>query len=69
MIYSSDETEKKAILRAAELMLAAARTAPKACGIDHLETLILDGADKDSLTSAMREIGKEDEGKGRIFSR
>ncbi|MDR3279113.1 MAG: DUF2148 domain-containing protein [Synergistaceae bacterium] len=56
MIYASDETEKKAILHVAELMLAAARTAPKACGIDELETMILDGTDKDSLTETMREM-------------
>jgi uncharacterized ferredoxin-like protein len=69
LIYLSDESEKKAILQAAELMLVAARTAPKACGIDHLETLILDGPDKDSLTAAMREIGRGDSDKGLIFNR
>ncbi|MDR1092955.1 MAG: DUF2148 domain-containing protein [Clostridiales bacterium] len=54
MIYSSAETEKKAALRVAELMVAAARTAPKACGVDVIETVILDGADKGKLTAAMR---------------
>ncbi|MDR3304860.1 MAG: DUF2148 domain-containing protein [Clostridiales Family XIII bacterium] len=59
MIYKSNESEKNAALRTAELMLAAARTAPKACGIDNIETLIIDGAEKDALTAAMREIGAD----------
>ena len=57
MIYTSAVAEKNAAMRAAELMSAAARTAPKACGIDLTETMILDGEDKDRLTAAMREIG------------
>ncbi|MCL2391554.1 MAG: DUF2148 domain-containing protein [Oscillospiraceae bacterium] len=57
MIYSSTTTERSAAMQAAELMSAAARTAPKACGIDLTETMILDGEDKDRLTAAMREIG------------
>jgi uncharacterized ferredoxin-like protein len=64
MIYKSIDTERNAAISAAELMTAAARTAPKACGIDVTETLILDGEDKDKLTTAMREIGKE---AGRAF--
>jgi len=61
MIYTSETTERNAAMRAAELMMAAARTAPKACGIDLIETMILDGEDKDRLTAAMREIGTEDD--------
>jgi len=64
MIYTSDKTEKNAAICVAELMTAAARTAPKACGVDAIETLILDGEDKDKLTAAMREIGEE---KGKAF--
>lgn len=59
MIYDSETNEKKAAMRAAELMSVAARTAPKACGVDLIETMILDGVDKDKLTAAMREIGEE----------
>jgi len=59
MIYTSDTTEKCAALCAANLMSAAARTAPKACGVDEIETLIVDGEDKDKLSAAMREIGEE----------
>ncbi|MCL1855930.1 MAG: DUF2148 domain-containing protein [Clostridia bacterium] len=64
MIYKHDTTEKNAAMRTAEMMCAAARTAPKACGIDTIETLILDGEEKDKLTAAMREIGEE---KGKPF--
>jgi len=56
MRYNSKEAEQNAAMRVAELMVAAARTAPKACGIDTIETLILDGADKDALTNTMREL-------------
>jgi len=58
MIYKSYETEKNAAMQVAELMTAAARTAPKACGVDVIETLIIDGEDKDMLTATMREIGE-----------
>ncbi|MCL2152193.1 MAG: DUF2148 domain-containing protein [Oscillospiraceae bacterium] len=59
MIYSSEENEKGAAKQAAQLMSAAARTAPKACGVDLVKTLVLDGEDKDRLTAAMRDIGAE----------
>jgi len=59
MIYTSDTTEKSAALCAANLMCAATRTAPKACGVDEIETLVVDGEDKDKLSAAMCEIGQE----------
>ena len=58
-MYKSETTEKNAALRAAELMSAAARTAPKACGVDLTESIVLDGNEKDRLTETMREIGNE----------
>jgi len=61
MTYKSDVTEQNAIAQASEFMAVAARTAPKACGVDIIETLVLDGADKDSLTAAMREIGRDND--------
>jgi uncharacterized ferredoxin-like protein len=59
MIHTSETAERDATLRAAGSMVVAARTAPKACGIDATDTLILDGADKDRLTTAMRELSAE----------
>ena len=64
MIYSSEESEKNAIMQVAHLMLAAARTAPKGKGVDNIETLILEGEDKDALAEKMREISKELNGEG-----
>ncbi|MCL1828599.1 MAG: DUF2148 domain-containing protein [Oscillospiraceae bacterium] len=66
MICTSDNAEKRAIMISADLMSAAARTAPKACGVDLIETLILDGEEKAGLTAAMRELGA---GKDKFFIR
>ncbi|MDR2487684.1 MAG: DUF2148 domain-containing protein [Clostridiales Family XIII bacterium] len=64
MKITAKEAERSAIYRVAEGMLAAARTAPKGKGIDNLETLILDGDDKDALAAEMRKIHEEVEGYG-----
>ena len=42
-------------------LCAAARTAPKACGIDHLDTAILTGEDKDKVAEEMRKLCDHDE--------
>ena len=54
-----ENAEKRAALAVADLMAAAARTAPKACGVDNVETVILDGAEKDELAAYLRKIGEE----------
>lgn len=59
MKYNGKDAEYEAILNVADLMLAAARTAPKACGSDHLEAFALDGEEKAALVSAMRSFGSE----------
>ena len=64
MIYTSEESEKKAIYEVANIILAAARTAPKARGVDNIETMIVDGEEKDALSEKMREIAKELNGEG-----
>jgi len=58
MIYKSTVSEHNAALHCAEFMATAARTAPKACGTDLIETLVVQGDDKDKLASSMRELGK-----------
>ncbi|MEI8216039.1 MAG: DUF2148 domain-containing protein [Eubacteriales bacterium] len=58
MITNSLEIEKKAAMVVAELMVAAARTAPKGCGIDNLELLIVDGKEKDEISAELRKITK-----------
>ena len=51
MLINSKKAEETAILNLAYSVCAAVRTAPKACGIDHLETAILTGEDKDRVTA------------------
>lgn len=59
MIMSSQEIEERAVLQAADLMCVAARTAPKARGVDNLVTLIVNGREKDQLAAEMRRIARE----------
>ena len=59
MIVQSREAERDHLLRTAEAMAAAARTAPKTKGVDHLETLIVDGAEKARLADEMDAIAAE----------
>lgn len=59
MIITALEAEKNAARQAAELMVAAARTAPKGCGIDNIEAVIVDGAEKGKLSEEMRILALE----------
>ena len=59
MIYTSEEMEIRAAMTAAESICAAARTAPKAKGDDHIKTLVLTGSDKDALADEMERLGEE----------
>jgi len=69
MMVSSKKAEEQAILNLAYAVCAAARTAPKACGIDQTDTAILTGEDKDRLAEEMRRIGKSLGDKGKIMIR
>ena len=62
MIYTSSEMEQSAVLQAAALMCAAARTAPKAKGMDNIVTLVLTGEDIVKLSDKMKEIGQREFG-------
>ena len=57
MRYNSEDMEKRAALDAAARVCAAARTAPKAKGIDHIHTLTLTDADKDAVADEMERFG------------
>ena len=59
MIYKREDAAKDAAMQVAKQMVAAAVTAPKGCGNDNIEALILDGADKDALAEHMRKIAQE----------
>jgi len=56
MIYTSKEMEKNGSMQIAELMAVASRTAPKACGVDAIHLMVLDGDDKKKLTDEMRKF-------------
>lgn len=60
MIMSSQEAEARAIQHIAELMCTAARTAPKAKGMDNLITLNVSGKEKDQLSAEMRRIAQQE---------
>lgn len=67
MIYTSDKMEEAAVLDAAQLMCAAARTAPKTRGIDNVKTLVLTGDDLLTLADKMEEIDLRVNGGERTF--
>lgn len=55
----SMEAEKEAVRTAAQLMAAAARTAPKTRGDDSVKTMIVDGEDLEVLAAAMESKARE----------
>jgi uncharacterized ferredoxin-like protein len=59
MIINSQKAEELAVLNLAYAVCAAARTAPKACGTDHMDTAVLTGDDKAKVADEMRRLGKE----------
>ena len=54
MVYESEQLENMALLQVAAQMCAAARTAPKAMGVDNIVTKVLTGPEKDCARS---EVG------------
>jgi len=54
----SKKIEKKALLDVAGFMCVAARTAPKAKGIDNIKTIVVPKAKIPKLVSAMKEIAR-----------
>lgn len=69
MLIKSKDAELAAVLNVANAVCAAARTAPKACRIDHLDTAVLTGGDKDALAAQMKKIGKSLGEDGKFFVR
>ena len=59
MIITSQDAEQRGLEQVAALMCVAARTAPKAKGVDNLETLLVSGEEKDRLSAEMRRIAVE----------
>jgi len=54
-----EQAEKNAAEMTAALMAASARTAPKARGVDDMESLIMDGEDLEELATAMERKAEE----------
>lgn len=61
-MIKEEEIRNNLVIRVAEEMLTAARTAPKAKGIDNLELAMVTGTDIEILAVKMDEIGKRGEG-------
>ncbi|MCI8609952.1 MAG: ferredoxin [Firmicutes bacterium] len=59
MIKTMKDAERDAVLHVADLMVAAAKTAPKGSGRDTIEACVLTGEDKDKLADAMRKLGQK----------
>lgn len=57
--FGCEQAEKNAAEMVATLMAASARTAPKARGIDDMESLILEGEDIEELATAMERKAEE----------
>lgn len=58
MIKKSGEAETQALEQTANLMAAAARTAPKTCGIDNIHVIVLTDQDLQNLRPKMVEISR-----------
>lgn len=58
MVIDSNTAEEQAVLNTAYAVCAAMRTAPKARGIDNIETAILTGEDKSAVAAEMRRLGE-----------
>ena len=59
MIQNRDDAAREAALEVAKKMVAAALTAPKGCGVDDVDAVILSGEDKNVLATHMRDIAEE----------
>lgn len=56
MIKNMIDGEKDAVLKVADLMLAAAKTAPKGSGKNTVRGFVITGTEKDKLAEKMREL-------------
>ncbi len=59
MIKTMEQSERDAVLAVADLMVTAAKTAPKGSGRDTVVAAVVTGDEKKQLADAMRKIGKE----------
>jgi uncharacterized ferredoxin-like protein len=57
-IVRGKELEEKGLMKVAELMAIAARTAPKTRGVDEVVTAIVSGIEKDAIADGMIKLGR-----------
>lgn len=69
MLKKEEEIRDEAILKAAEEVLLALRTAPKTRGIDNISLLVATGDHQEMLAAKMDEINERSGGKRPGFSR
>ncbi len=68
MIYDSKTAETQALQDIANKMCVAARTAPKARGVDHVRTCVITGEDLLAVADEMDRLGREHDAEA-LFSR
>ena len=56
---ASDEAERQAIRIVATMTASSARTAPKARGVDNVQTMLVEGDDIEALARAMQDKAEE----------
>lgn len=57
-VMNGKDVEDRGLLKIAELMAVAARTAPKTRGVDEIVTAVVNGAEKDAIADEMVRIYK-----------
>ncbi len=58
MIYEERSTRHERVIAAAKQMMNAARTAPKAKGVDLIECAVVEGEDLQKVSDHLREMGE-----------
>lgn len=61
MIKNEKDFKEEALIAVAKKMCLAARTAPKARGIDNLEMIIVTGGDIGKISAEMKKIGERED--------
>lgn len=61
MIKHMEQSEFDAVMKVADLMVTAAKTAPKASGKDTVVSAVVSGEDKDRLAEAMRKLAEDED--------
>ena len=68
-IHSSNDVEKKGLMKIVELMAVSARTSPKTRGLDKIITAVVSGAEKNAIAEKMVSLYKNKKNPIPIFER